>query len=117
MLHHSPQPIRNLDPSAPSTHPRPRPIRTLTLQVLVSCSYDDTVKVWEDDGGEWYCSATLTGHASTVWSAAFSPSGRRLGTVHACTDDRLNTSQKLTRKQPARPSVALSSFFFWWQPR
>ena len=85
MLHHSPQPICNLDPSAPSTHPRPRPIRTLTLQVLVSCSYDDTVKVWEDDGGEWYCSATLTGHASTVWSAAFSPSGRRLGTVHACT--------------------------------
>ena len=34
---------------------------------LVSCSYDDSVKVWEDDeAGDWHCSSTLTAHKATV---------------------------------------------------
>lgn len=35
-------------------------------ELLASCSYDDTVKLWTNDGDEWVCSQTLTGHASTV---------------------------------------------------
>lgn len=44
---------------------------------LLSVSYDDTIKVWAEDGGDWYCAATLTAHASTVWTVAVAPSGAR----------------------------------------
>ena len=49
-------------------------------QILVSCSYDDTVKIWQEDNDDWVCTETLTGHTSTVWSAAFDATGDRLGT-------------------------------------
>ena len=45
---------------------------------LVSCSYDDTLKVWEEDEDDWYCSETLTGHTSTVWSISFEKTSNRL---------------------------------------
>ena len=48
--------------------------------ILVSCSYDDTVKLFQKDGEDWNCFDTLTAHTSTVWSAAFSSSGRYLAT-------------------------------------
>ena len=38
---------------------------------LVSCSYDDTIKFWEEDDDDWFCSETLVGHTSTVWSLSF----------------------------------------------
>ena len=46
------------------------------MQILASGSYDDTIKLYIDDpSDDWYDFQTLTGHASTVWSLAFSPSG------------------------------------------
>ena len=30
-------------------------------QVLASASYDDTIKLWVDDGDEWVCQQTLSG--------------------------------------------------------
>lgn len=36
-----------------------------TKEILFSCSYDDTIKIWQDDEDDWYCSHTLTGHTST----------------------------------------------------
>ena len=48
-------------------------------QVLASCSYDDTVRVWHEENDDWTCAATLTGHTSTVWSIAFDPAGDRIG--------------------------------------
>jgi len=57
---------------------------------LFSASYDDSVKVWscEDaDSGddEFFCTSTLTGHGSTVWSLAIDPSNdqRRIVTCSA----------------------------------
>lgn len=69
-------------------------------EVLFSASYDDTIKVWAEEGGDWYCAATLGGsisgvpqsmpstgeaegsggavHASTVWSLGLTPGGVRL---------------------------------------
>ncbi len=49
--------------------------------MLVSASYDDTLKVWLDDGDDWYCAETLTGHKSTVWDVAFNNTGNTLVSV------------------------------------
>lgn len=50
--------------------------------MLLSCSYDDTIKVWLDDEDDWFCSETLTGHKSTVWDATFEKSqGKLLATA------------------------------------
>lgn len=53
--------------------------------ILVSCSYDDTVKIFHLQDDDWKCYETLQGHSSTVWSADFSASGEFLVT---CSDDR-----------------------------
>ncbi|KAK2071498.1 hypothetical protein P8C59_005917 [Phyllachora maydis] len=40
--------------------------------VLASASYDDTARVWREDGdGEWVCVAVLEGHTGTVWGVQF----------------------------------------------
>jgi WD40 repeat protein len=56
------------------------------MQILASASYDDTIKLYIDDpSDDWYCFSTLTGHASTVWSLAWSPTGSYLASG---SDDR-----------------------------
>lgn len=47
-------------------------------EILISASYDDAIKCWAEDGGDWYCAATLSAHTSTVWSIASTPGGTRL---------------------------------------
>lgn len=43
-------------------------------EVLASGAYDDTVRLWREDGeGEWESFATLEGHTGTVWSLAWEP--------------------------------------------
>ena len=58
-------------------------------EVLVSCSYDDSIKVWVDCDGEWECAQTLAGpglgHSSTVWGVAFSRDGSHMV---SCSDDQ-----------------------------
>mmetsp|Transcript_19826 Transcript_19826/g.44949 ORF Transcript_19826/g.44949 Transcript_19826/m.44949 type:complete len:438 (+) Transcript_19826:72-1385(+) len=53
----------------------PRGIGASGEGCLVSSSYDDSLKVFGEDGDEWYCVQTLVGHASTVWGFAFAPAG------------------------------------------
>ena len=58
--------------------------RAHCAQLLASASYDDTVKLWQDDGDDWACTDTLAGHTSTVWEARFDPAGQQLA---SCSDD------------------------------
>lgn len=53
--------------------------------ILVSCSYDDTIKFFHKHNDDWVCYETLASHTSTVWSADFSASGEFLVT---CSDDK-----------------------------
>jgi len=67
-------------------------------EILISASYDNTIKVWAEEAGDWYCAMTLgedssvpqsipssssssSGggivHTSTVWCIAFAPGGVR----------------------------------------
>jgi len=54
-------------------------------QLLASCSYDDTIKLWADQDDDWYCIDTMAGHNSTVWEIAFDSTGDRLV---SCSDDK-----------------------------
>lgn len=56
--------------------------------LLASASYDDTIKLWGDDGDDWSCRATLGGFSSTVWDVRFAaaPDGARR--LVACGADR-----------------------------
>jgi len=47
----------------------------------MSCSYDDTLKMWLDDEDDWFCAETLSGHSSTVWDACFNSTGTHLASV------------------------------------
>jgi len=39
--------------------------------LLLSCSYDDAIRVWVEDVDDWVCEAVLTGHSNTVWGVVF----------------------------------------------
>ncbi|XP_031132060.1 protein CIA1-like isoform X4 [Ipomoea triloba] len=61
-----------------------------SVDILFSCSYDNTIKVWaeEGDSDDWHCIQTLaessSGHTSTVWALSFNFSGDKMVT---CSDD------------------------------
>ena len=87
-----------------------------TEDVLVSVSYDNTVKVWEEDlnGDDWSCAQTITaaegGHESTVWSIAFQPGGERRAVT--CSDDR--TIATWNAKGEFCPAFSAAAWFFFF---
>lgn len=44
--------------------------------ILVSCSFDQTVRIWDIRSGT--CLKVLTGHSHWLWAAALSPDGQRI---------------------------------------
>lgn len=51
--------------------------RQYSSDVLASASYDNTVRIWREDGdGEWVCVAVLEGHEGTVWGIEWEPRPR-----------------------------------------
>lgn len=65
--------------------------------MLISCSYDDTLKVWIDYEDDWECVETLEGHKSTVWDACFSSDGNYL---ISCSEDSTCIIWKYDGTQP-----------------
>lgn len=57
----------------------------MSIKILASASYDDTINIYKEDGDEWVCIGTLASHESTVWSLSFEKSGERLA---SCSDDK-----------------------------
>eukprot|EP00164_Ancoracysta_twista_P002108 GFYU01002784.1.p1 GENE.GFYU01002784.1~~GFYU01002784.1.p1 ORF type:complete len:325 (+),score=75.06 GFYU01002784.1:118-1092(+) len=56
-----------------------------TEEMLMSTGYDDVAKLFKEDDDDWYCTETFSGHESTVWQAAFDPTGNQAVT---CSDDK-----------------------------
>jgi len=53
-------------------------------EILLSASYDDTIKIWAEEYGDWYCAASISNvHTSTIWSLAISPGGGRIVSASA----------------------------------
>ena len=51
-------------------------VRFFKENLLLSASYDDTIKIWKEDEDDWYNEHTLSAHSSTVWSIAFNAAVR-----------------------------------------
>mmetsp|Transcript_8671 Transcript_8671/g.12948 ORF Transcript_8671/g.12948 Transcript_8671/m.12948 type:complete len:339 (-) Transcript_8671:36-1052(-) len=75
----------------------------LDSATLFSCSYDDTVKVWKEEGDDWYCSETLSGHGSTVWGVALNRDGDRM--VSCGADLGVLSWEYIGRPRDADPSA------------
>lgn len=42
-------------------------------EIVLSASYDNSIKQWAEEEDDWYATQTMSGHTSTVWSIAFDP--------------------------------------------
>jgi hypothetical protein len=48
-------------------------------EILLSAGYDDTVRVWAEDTGDWYCAMVIEDiHSDTIWSLAVAPGSGRI---------------------------------------
>jgi len=53
-------------------------------EILLSASYDDTIKIWAEDAGDWYCAFSIQDiHKDAVWSLAVAPGGGRIVSASA----------------------------------
>ena len=47
-------------------------------EILLSASYDETIRIWAEEDGDWYCALSIASvHSSTIWTLAIAPSATR----------------------------------------
>jgi WD40 repeat protein len=89
--------------------------RRFGSDVLASASYDNTVRIWREDGdGEWVCVAVLEGHEGTVWGLQWEPrpdnkSFPRLMTFSADGDIRVWSLKEEDADEDAGPGGSRSA--------
>ena len=67
-------------------------------EIVLSASYDDTIKVWAEDAGDWYCAFSIGDvHKDTIWSLSLSPGGGRM--ISASGDGSLAILKSYTPKE------------------
>lgn len=77
-------------------------------EILLSASYDDTVCVYAEEMGDWYCAATIKGvHSSTIWSLTVAPSGSRF--ISASADGSLAIYKFCSKNKEQKGSELLST--------
>ena len=79
--------------------------------VLLSCSYDNDVRVWMQDDDDWFCLALLSGHTGTVWDASFSPDGSSIVTASADNTLRVWTIDGVLRGNPDAANITEATSF------
>uniref|UniRef100_A0A7S1KLZ9 Probable cytosolic iron-sulfur protein assembly protein CIAO1 homolog n=1 Tax=Percolomonas cosmopolitus TaxID=63605 RepID=A0A7S1KLZ9_9EUKA len=52
-----------------------------TEPILLSCSYDDTIRTWIERLDDWFCCNILRDHTSTVWSMCQNTDGSLMASV------------------------------------
>lgn len=52
-----------------------------TKELLISSSYDDSIKIWAEEMDDWDCVETLREHKSTVWAFCLNSQGTNLCSV------------------------------------
>lgn len=67
-------------------------------EIVLSASYDDSIKVWAEDDGDWYCAMSILDvHKDTIWSLAVAPGGGRL--ISASADGSLAILKNYTPQE------------------
>jgi WD40 repeat protein len=47
-------------------------------EILISASYDETIRIWAEEDGDWYCALSISSiHTSTIWTITVAPSATR----------------------------------------
>ena len=93
----------------PFNYSRNAVVMYVVQELLASCSYDDTIKLWGGDGDDWSCLNTLKGHTGTVWQCSFDTAGNALA---SCSDDfsvRIWTRARGAAKHNYVPSHCISA--------
>jgi cytosolic iron-sulfur protein assembly protein CIAO1 len=72
-------------------------------EILLSASYDETIRIWAEEDGDWYCAACLQNvHTGTIWALAVAPSGTRV--LSGSADGSLAIYKCFTASEMARRS-------------
>jgi cytosolic iron-sulfur protein assembly protein CIAO1 len=83
-------------------------------EILLSASYDETIRIWAEEDGDWYCAASLQNvHSGTIWALALAPSGTRV--LSGSTDGSLAIYKCFTASEMARRNDNASSVKATWE--
>lgn len=77
-------------------------------EILISGGYDNVIKIWAEDAGDWYCALSIAdAHEDTVWSLALSPGGCRL--LSASGDGSIGIFKSYTATEKGREQPYLGN--------